>query len=181
MQMSLVPACWEMLGYRITSPKPGAALSEKAGVTAEMVIGELAKIGFADIRKAMKWGATVIVLGVDRDGNEIEEAHTPMALIPSDEIDDATAAAIAEVSIGKDGQMKLKMHDKRAALVDLGRHLGMFETEKAPEAKGLEVVFNQFNVSVEDSRATFRKLARAWPLARICHRRVRARCAGTST
>ncbi|WP_448651758.1 hypothetical protein ACSHWC_28830 [Pseudomonas fluorescens] len=40
-------------------------------------------------------------------------------------MDDATAAAIAEVSQGRDG-LKVKLHDKKGALVDIGRHLGMF-------------------------------------------------------
>jgi phage terminase small subunit len=42
-------------------------------------------------------------------------------------LDDDTAAAISEVSQGKDGQIKLKFYDKRAALETLGRHLGMFK------------------------------------------------------
>lgn len=48
-----------------------------------------------------------------------------LALIDSTEIDDNTAGAIAEVSQGKEG-LKVKLHDKKGALVDIGRHLGMF-------------------------------------------------------
>ena len=44
------------------------------------------------------------------------------------EISDEAAAAISEVAQTKEG-IRIKFHDKRAALVDLGRHLGMF-TEK---------------------------------------------------
>jgi hypothetical protein len=53
--------------------------------------------------------------------------HRPLRrdVIRSDQIDDATAAAIAEVWQSADGQVRVKLHDKRAALVDLGRHLGM--------------------------------------------------------
>jgi phage terminase small subunit len=47
-------------------------------------------------------------------------------LVGSDEIDDATAAAIAEVVQTKDG-LRLKFHDKLAALDKLGRHAGIFE------------------------------------------------------
>ncbi len=47
-------------------------------------------------------------------------------LVSSEEIDDDTAAAIAEISQNSTGGIKLKMHDKKAALVDLGRHLGLF-------------------------------------------------------
>jgi phage terminase small subunit len=47
-------------------------------------------------------------------------------LVSSDEIDDATAAAISEIGQSSTGALKVKLHDKRAALVDIGKHLGMF-------------------------------------------------------
>ena len=48
-------------------------------------------------------------------------------MVASEELDDETAAAIAEVSQNTTGGVKIKLHDKRAALVDIGRHLGMFK------------------------------------------------------
>jgi len=118
------------------------ARSKRTEITADRVLQELAKIGFADIRKAVKWGATVMVpVTPDEPGAEIVRAidpmedderlmavraHTPIALIPSDQIDDDTAAAIAEIRQTKEG-LAIKMHDKRGALVDIGRHLGMFK------------------------------------------------------
>jgi len=48
-------------------------------------------------------------------------------LVDSDQIDDDTAAAIAEISQTDKGGLKVKLHDKRAALVDIGRHLGLFK------------------------------------------------------
>jgi phage terminase small subunit len=102
--------------------------AEKAGVTIQSVMSELAKIGFSDIRRAVKWGHGIAVEG---DGGEVRIANG-VSLIASDEIDDDTAAAISEVTQTKEG-LKVKFHDKRAALVDLGRHLGMFKdkTESA--------------------------------------------------
>lgn len=50
----------------------------------------------------------------------------------SADIDDATAAAITEISQTKGGALKAKLADKRTALVDIGRHLGMFRTGSAP-------------------------------------------------
>jgi len=44
----------------------------------------------------------------------------------ADRLDESVAATIAEVSQTRDGTLKVKLHDKRAALVDIGRHLGMF-------------------------------------------------------
>jgi len=96
--------------------------AEKAGVTIEKIVTELAKIGFSDIRKIVKWGEGIAV--EDDDGNV--RVANGVSLIGSDGVDDETAAAIAEVSQTKDG-LKVKLHDKRAALVDLGRHMGMFK------------------------------------------------------
>ena len=95
--------------------------ARQAGVTVEMVVTELAKIGFGDIRRAVRWGDALAV--ADADGNQRIVAG--VALLPSDEVDDATAASIAEIAQTRDG-LRVKFHDKRAALVDLGKHLGMF-------------------------------------------------------
>lgn len=99
--------------------------SERTEVTQDMVLRELAKIGFADIRKVVRWGRTELrVAGAEEEG--ATAVHHGLALIGSDEIDDAIAAAISEVSEGREG-LKVKLHDKRAALNDMGRHLGMFK------------------------------------------------------
>jgi len=86
-------------------------------VTVDRVIAEYAKLAFLDIRKAF-----------DKNGN----------LKPIHDIDDDTAAAIAGIEAeslfegqGKDREQigvlrKIKLVDKKAALADLGRYLGMF-------------------------------------------------------
>lgn len=100
------------------------ARSARTEITQDMVLTELAKIGFADIRKIVRWGTTELRVA---EGDEDDTMpHHGLALIGSDEIDDETAAAIAEVSEGREG-LKVKMHDKKGALVDIGRHLGMFK------------------------------------------------------
>lgn len=103
-----------------------AKRSERTEITQDMVLQELAKIGFSDIRKVMRWGETMLRMDTDKDGVDVEVAYHGIALIDSSEIDDDTAAAIAEVSEGREG-LKIKMHDKKGALVDIGRHLGMFK------------------------------------------------------
>ncbi|CAP41307.1 terminase small subunit [Bordetella petrii] len=103
-----------------------AARSKRTGITQDHVLRELAKIGFADIRKAVRWGGTKIQAGVDEDGEPTTEVYHGLVLVASNDIDDDTAAAIAEVSEGREG-LKVKFHDKRGALVDIGRHLGMFK------------------------------------------------------
>lgn len=119
---------------------------ERAGrveITQDMVLRELAKIGFSDIRKVVRWGETMVrmVDGEEECAEDLVPYHG-LALIDSTEIDDDTAGAIAEVSQGKDG-LKVKLHDKKGALVDIGRHLGMFSpganAELDAELKRLEI------------------------------------------
>jgi phage terminase small subunit len=50
-----------------------------------------------------------------------------VSLVPRDKLDENTAAAIAVVSQSSTGALSVKMHDKLAALVALGKHLGMFD------------------------------------------------------
>lgn len=107
--------------------------AERTDITADRILKELAKIGFADIRKAIKWQGTLVTEEDNSDGGDtlvIKNVVTNnVTLISSEEIDDETAAAISEISQNSTGGIKLKLHDKRAALVDMGKHLGMF-TEK---------------------------------------------------
>jgi phage terminase small subunit len=109
------------------------ALQGRTEITQDMVLRELAKIGFSDIRKVVRWGETMVQM-VDGEEGEAEDMvpYHGLALIDSTEIDDNTAGAIAEVSQGRDG-LKVKLHDKKGALVDIGRHLGMFAAPGHPE------------------------------------------------
>jgi len=117
--------------------------SGRVGITQDMVLRELAKIGFSDIRKVVRWGETMVRMA-DGDEGEADDMvpYHGLSLIDADEIDDNTAAAIAEVSQGRDG-LKVKLHDKKGALVDIGRHLGMFAApghiELDAELKRLEI------------------------------------------
>ncbi len=104
------------------------ALEEKSGVTQQRIIEELAKIAFADIRKAY-----------DKNGN----------LRPIQDLDDDTAGAIIGVESfeeyegrGDDREYigdtkKVKMADKIRAAELLGKHLGMFK-EKIEISKSSE-------------------------------------------
>lgn len=105
----------------------GAARAE---ITVEKVLRELGKIGFSDIRKVVNWSGVEVADEVDDEDDGIPRvvvrAANLVRLISSDVIDDDTAACISEVSQTKEGSLKVKLHDKRAALVDIGKHLGMF-------------------------------------------------------
>jgi phage terminase small subunit len=96
------------------------AVAEKCGVTAEKVVAELAKIGFSNLKDFM------------------EEKHSirDITTLP----DEVTAAVksiqttIRHDSGDSDGyteKVKIDLHDKKGALVDLGRHLNIFEKDNA--------------------------------------------------
>jgi phage terminase small subunit len=95
-------------------------LSEKLEITAERVLKELALIGFANMQDYMRANA---------DGDPV---------LDFSQLTREQAAALSEVTVEafKDGRgedardvskVKFKLSDKRAALVDIGRHLGMFK------------------------------------------------------
>jgi phage terminase small subunit len=119
---------------------------ERAEISVERVLRELAAVGMADIRKLY-----------DDKGN----------LRPIHELDDATAASIAGIETeetfegtGKDRvwtgyARKVKRADKVKALELLGRHLGLWVDPKAPEKEGpgLTVVV-QNAVHVDGNRVT---------------------------
>jgi len=121
----------EQASRLLTKAKVQAAVQElmakrsgRTQIMADNVVTELAKIGFADIRKAVVWGATPDAPGVE--GMEPNGLNIyPVALVPSSVIDDDTAAAVAEVSLTQAG-IKIKMYDKKSALDSLGKHLGLF-------------------------------------------------------
>ena len=96
---------------------------KRTEITQDRVLNELAKIGFADIRKAVQWGDGISVQ--DQESGEMVISNG-VSLIGSEQIDNDTAAAISEISQTAQG-LKIKMHDKKGALVDIGRHLGMFK------------------------------------------------------
>jgi phage terminase small subunit len=116
--------------------------SERTGITADRVVQELAKIGFADIRKVVNWRSNVTEVGLsDPDTDEpVLRSFNEVTLTASTDIDDDTAGAISEVSQTKDGALKIKMHDKQAALVNLGRHLGIFEDKV--KVSGINVIID---------------------------------------
>lgn len=94
-------------------------ISKATGITQEAVLKELAKIGFANMSDYMRVGP-----GGD-------------PALHFDELTPDQTAALSEVTVedytdgrGEDARdvrrVKFKLWDKRAALVDIGKHLGMF-------------------------------------------------------
>lgn len=101
-----------------------ARRSERTEITQDMVLSELAKIGFANMHDYLRVGP---------DG----DPYLDFSKLTRDQ-----AAALIEVTVEdfKDGRgedsrdvrrVKFKMADKKGALVDIGKHLGMFTERRA--------------------------------------------------
>ena len=97
--------------------------ADRAGITVQMVLEELAKLGFSNMENYMRAGAH-------------GEPYLDFDNLTSD-----MKAALAEVTVedyldgrGEDARevkrVKFKLYDKRAALVDIGKHLGMFPNKQ---------------------------------------------------
>lgn len=111
----------------LTNVKVAAAIatgqakrSERTEITADQVVAELAKLGFANMLDYMQAGPGGY-------------PYLDFSALPRDQ-----AAALQEVTVedyvegrGENARdvkrVKFKLADKRAALVDLGWHLGMFK------------------------------------------------------
>lgn len=100
--------------------KVAAKVIEKIAITEVRVLEELALLGFANMQDYIRVGP---------DG----DPYTDFSALTREQ-----AAAIGEVTVEdfKDGRgasardvrrVKFKISDKRAALVDIGKHLGMFK------------------------------------------------------
>lgn len=114
-------------GELLRNPKVAARVTqiraehrERHDVTVDRILDELACIGFANMRDYLE---------LTKDG----AARVDLSTLTRDQ-----AAAISEVNVeiytegrADDAQqvkrIKFKLHDKRAALVDMGKHLGMFK------------------------------------------------------
>lgn len=104
---------------QVVEAKATELAAERLSITKERVLAELAKIGFANMADYMKAGP-----GGD--------PYLDFSTLTRDQ-----AAALSEVTVEdfKDGRgedarevrrVKFKLHDKKGALVDIGRELGMF-------------------------------------------------------
>ena len=106
------------------------ALSVRTHITQQRVLEELAKIGFSG-----------------SDG----KTTVDISKLTSDQ-----KAAISEIQIETDDKgkqrVRVKLHDKRAALMDIGKHLGMFREKIEVTGKdgGAIEVKNRLEVSLLD-------------------------------
>lgn len=96
-----------------------AKRSERTEITADRVLSELAKIGFANMADYMR-------VGLNGDpcldfGNLTRDQAAALVEVTVEDFVDGRGDDARDVR-----RVKFKLADKRAALVDIGRHLGMF-------------------------------------------------------
>ena len=98
-------------------------LEDAHEVDAHRVMAEMKAVGFARVTDVVEIAETAVPVG---DG---ETVIHEVRLRPAGEIPDEALAAISEISTGKDGSFKVKMHNKMEALTKIGNTLGMFKEE----------------------------------------------------
>ena len=102
-----------------------AQLSEKAQITAEAVIQELAKIGFANMADYIQVNDANVFVDLSKMTRDQAAAVSEITV---EEYMEGRGEAAREVR-----RTKFKLSDKRAALCDLGKHLGLFREDSGKE------------------------------------------------
>jgi len=101
------------------------AQQQRTNVTSDMVIAELAKIGFSNVKDFVNGSNSVLEL------KHIDADKTAAVSGVKTTINENTGSIVTEV----------KFHDKVSALEKLGRHLGIFEKDNSQQAGTLVVKF----------------------------------------
>ena len=119
-----------------------AKVIDRYAVTKERVVEELAKLAFSDIRQIVNFGPThKEVTTLDGEVRKVPG----VTIIASNEIDAAAAAAIAEVSETRGG-IKVKLADKRSALMDLAKLCNFIDDK--PQGSPLEAALLEMVQSI---------------------------------
>ena len=98
-------------------------LKDRNMITVEEILAEYKKIGKSDIKDYLEYRTEKAQVDTTDDGIPIYEYRQIVNTKPSKDVD---GTLISEVSIGRDGTFKFKLHDKLNALEKMGKHLGMF-------------------------------------------------------
>lgn len=96
---------------------------ERVKVSQDDVVRELSHIAFDDIKNYLKFKTEKIKVDTDSNGEPIYDYRTIVDVKDSQTIDTRN---IQEVAIAPNGAFKFKLYGKDDALVNLGRHLGIF-------------------------------------------------------
>jgi phage terminase small subunit len=122
------------------------ALRQFGGITQTRLIDELGRLAFSDIGNVVAWDNDVEHVSIAAFGGPKGEAAgvTKMitfrvTVLPSAKIDPAARAAVASISQGVGGELRIKMHDKIPAIDKLARVLGMYRVKVDVLARSLWV------------------------------------------
>lgn len=111
--------------------KAMAERSKRTGISQDRVLLELAKIGFANIKDV-----------VDPKTAEV---------LPNAKEEDLACIQSIKVKPGEFGtEREVKMYDKKGALVDIGRHLGMFKDKV--EVTGIDTEMSKLDELIDQMR-----------------------------
>jgi len=98
-------------------------IAKRTEITADMVVRELAAIGFADVRECF-----------DASGNLINPSKLPDSIAK-------VVAGIDVIEVKKDVRVKkIKLWNKVQALESLAKHLGMYQQESGATAININVI-----------------------------------------
>lgn len=121
-----------LLSHPLIAPLVAAAAAKSAAatereadryaVTEARVVAGLAQLAFSDIRGIMEQ--------IDTVASDKVPAKRELVLRDLDSLTDAQAFAITELTELEGGRMRVKLADKRAALVDLGKILKLFVEQR---------------------------------------------------
>jgi len=117
-----------------------AELADRMELTKERVIAELGRVGFSDIREVVQWRSAATETEGE-DGEPGAHAANVVEVKDAADLSPEVAAAIAEVSQLPNGGLRVKLHDKLAALAELGKYVGR---ERRKQAGGLTVEIVRF-------------------------------------
>lgn len=103
----------------------------RLSITADRVLEQIAKIGFADMKNVVSWV-----------GNRIR-------IKPSDEVDGTILAEITETETESGGTLKIKLNDRMKALEMMGRHLNLFNDRHKQRMEDEKLKIDQGKFEIE--------------------------------
>ncbi len=133
----------EQIGYKLVQKssvseaikKAMAARSRRTGITADRVLNELAKIGFANAADIIDFGEATVQNDACRDDTACIQS-IKVKTIPTED--------------GDITEREVKLYDKKAALELIGRHLGMFKDRL--EVSGIDQAKDKLDGVIQQMR-----------------------------
>lgn len=106
---------------------------EALAADAYMIFEEVKAIALSDLRRIATWRAHRIEEEDEEDVDGIVRVRTIVSntieLVNSEDLADADAKAIKEITQDKDGNVTVKLHDKSRAITHLAKMLGLGTTQ----------------------------------------------------